>query len=121
MPKAAAPPKVTAIRGAPITGTVKFKTISRGRNKAGRATASKTKTTHEFLPSESTSPPPPISPDPHHEDDPESGGEEVIQLKAQKSRSKAVSVSLNASRRVNPADLPVDKTGRMGTLERGGP
>lgn len=90
MPKAAAPRKVTA----PVDATVKFKTINRARNKAGRATASNVKTTLELLPLE-PAPPPSVLPD-HIPQDPESDVEEKIQLKTQKNTSKAVSVSLES-------------------------
>ena len=105
MPKAVALRKVTALRGAPVDTTVKFKSLSRGRNKAGRATANDIKTTLEFLPSEPTPLPPSVLPDMHSEnpEDPESDDEELIQLKTQKGPSRAVSVSLCGSRGVDPS------------------
>ena len=102
MPKAAALRKVTAIRGAPVDGAVKFRSINRGRNKTGRATANNVKTTLEFLPSEPEPTPPPLPTllDTYPES-PQSGDEEGIQLKTPKGPSKAVSVSLCASRGIN--------------------
>ena len=97
MPKAGAPPKVTAIRSAPVTSAVKFKTINRSRNKAGRATVRNVKTTLAFLPPEPTPPPPS---DLHH-GELESDDEEVIQLTTQKGPSRAVSVSARTSHSVN--------------------
>jgi len=90
MPKAAVPRKFTVTSGAPANVTVKYKSINRGRNQVGRATASNVKTTVKVLPPEPTPVPPSFEPDPV---DPDSE-EEEIQLITPKGPSRAVSVSL---------------------------
>ena len=94
MPKVVAPRK-----GALAEGTVKFKTVNRGRNKAGRPTATTVKSSVEPLPpkSQPTLAPSSVIPDLDPRDS-ESEGEQEIQLPAQKGRSRAVSVSPGFSR-----------------------